>query len=84
MNAFITRLGKAVGNVVGVLYQAGRDAIDMVIKNVLPFIAFIAARCFSQKATVRSRSSRVFSAPIRRGTESPSVSSQRASASRSE
>lgn len=42
MNAFITRLGKAVGNVVGVLYQAGRDAIDMVIKNVLPFIAFIA------------------------------------------
>ena len=42
MNAFITRIGKAVGNVVGVLYQAGRDAIDMVLKNVLPFIAFIA------------------------------------------
>jgi sorbitol-specific phosphotransferase system component IIBC len=42
MNALITRLGKGVGNVVGVLYQAGRDAIDMVIKNVLPFIAFIA------------------------------------------
>ena len=41
MNTFITRLGKGVGNVVGVLYQAGRDAIDMVLKNVLPFIAFI-------------------------------------------
>lgn len=42
MSNFITRLGKSVGHVVGVLYQAGRDAIDMVIKNVLPFIAFIA------------------------------------------
>lgn len=42
MNNFITRIGKSVGHVVGILYQAGRDAIDMVIKNVLPFIAFIA------------------------------------------
>lgn len=42
MNAFLTRLGKAVGKVVGVLFQAGRDAVDQVIKNVIPFIAFIA------------------------------------------
>lgn len=38
---FITRLGKAVGGVVGKFYQAGRESIDMVIKNVLPFMAFI-------------------------------------------
>lgn len=39
---FISRLGKAVGGVVGKFYQAGRESIDMVIKNVLPFMAFIA------------------------------------------
>jgi PTS system glucitol/sorbitol-specific IIB component len=38
----LVTLGKGVGRVVGTLYQAGRDAIDQVIKNVLPFIAFIA------------------------------------------
>jgi sorbitol-specific phosphotransferase system component IIBC len=42
MQAFIVKLGKGVGRVVGTLYQAGRDAIDQVIKNVLPFMAFIA------------------------------------------
>lgn len=42
MNAMLTRLGTAVGKVVGTLFQAGRDTIDMVIKNILPFIAFIA------------------------------------------
>lgn len=41
MQATLTRIGKGVGNVVGVLYQAGRDAVDMTIKNVIPFIAFI-------------------------------------------
>ncbi|UYO63445.1 PTS glucitol/sorbitol transporter subunit IIB [Acetobacterium wieringae] len=39
---FISRIGKAVGGVVGKFYQAGRESIDMVIKNVLPFMAFIA------------------------------------------
>lgn len=42
MSAVITRVGKGVGNVVGVLYQAGRDSIDQVIRNILPFMAFIA------------------------------------------
>jgi PTS system glucitol/sorbitol-specific IIB component len=42
MTAVLTRLGKGVGRVVGVLYQAGRETIDQVIKNILPFIAFIA------------------------------------------
>lgn len=39
---FISRIGKAVGGVVGKFYQAGRESVDMVIKNVLPFMAFIA------------------------------------------
>jgi len=38
---FLTRLGKATGNVVGKLYQAGRETIDAVIKNVIPFMAFV-------------------------------------------
>ena len=42
MNNLLTRIGKAVGGVVGALYQAGRDTIDQVIKNILPFMAFIA------------------------------------------
>lgn len=37
----ISKLGRAVGGVVGVFYQAGRDSIDIVIKNILPFMAFI-------------------------------------------
>lgn len=37
----LTGIGKAVGGIVGTLYQAGRDTIDMVIRNILPFIAFI-------------------------------------------
>ena len=42
MRNFITNLGRSVGKVVGVLYQAGRESIDQVIKNILPFMAFIA------------------------------------------
>lgn len=38
----LVKVGKAVGGVVGTLYQAGRDAVDMVIKMILPFMAFIA------------------------------------------
>lgn len=34
-------IGRGVGGVVGALYQAGRDTIDQVVKNVLPFMAFI-------------------------------------------
>ena len=42
INKILVRIGKAVGGVVGALYQAGRDTIDTVIRNILPFIAFIA------------------------------------------
>ena len=41
VNGLISKIGRSVGGVVGALYQAGRDTIDMVIRNVLPFIAFI-------------------------------------------
>ncbi|SHI90826.1 PTS glucitol/sorbitol transporter subunit IIB [Propionispora hippei] len=37
----ITRLGIAVGGVVNKFYQAGRETIDMVIKSILPFMAFV-------------------------------------------
>ncbi|MCI5951362.1 MAG: PTS glucitol/sorbitol transporter subunit IIB [Anaerostipes sp.] len=37
---FITRLGIAIGKVVNKFFAAGRDSIEMVIKNILPFMAF--------------------------------------------
>lgn len=40
--SIIVRLGKGVGGVVGKFFQAGRDTIDMVIHNILPFMAFVA------------------------------------------
>ena len=47
----LTTLGRKVGGVVNVFYQAGRDTIDTVIKNVLPFIAFISFLIGLIKAT---------------------------------
>ena len=44
MNVAIRTLetvGRSVGGVVGTLYQAGRDTIEQVIRNILPFMAFI-------------------------------------------
>ncbi|MDR0615738.1 MAG: PTS glucitol/sorbitol transporter subunit IIB [Synergistaceae bacterium] len=37
----VTRIGKGVGAVVGKFFQAGRDTIEMVIKHILPFMAFV-------------------------------------------
>jgi PTS system glucitol/sorbitol-specific IIC component len=37
----VTKVGRSVGGVVGILYQAGRDTVDTVIRNVIPFMAFI-------------------------------------------
>ncbi len=41
VNRLLVTIGKAVGGVVGILYQAGRDSIDTIIRNILPFMAFI-------------------------------------------
>lgn len=42
ITTFLERIGRGAGKVVGTLYQAGRESIDQVVKNILPFMAFIA------------------------------------------
>lgn len=37
---FVLTIGNAVGNIVNKFYAAGRETIEMVIKNILPFMAF--------------------------------------------
>lgn len=41
-NNVLVTIGRSVGGVVGILYQAGRDSVDTIIRNILPFMAFIA------------------------------------------
>ncbi|MGN6650697.1 PTS glucitol/sorbitol transporter subunit IIB [Trinickia sp.] len=38
---WITAIGRGMGGVVNVLFNSGRKAIDTVIRNVLPFMAFV-------------------------------------------
>lgn len=42
LNKFLVKMGRSVGGVVGALYQAGRESVDQVMVNILPFMAFIA------------------------------------------
>jgi len=42
ITGFIANIGRAMGGVVGIFYQAGRETIDQLIKNIIPFMAFIA------------------------------------------
>ncbi|MFT0803673.1 PTS glucitol/sorbitol transporter subunit IIB [Bacillus swezeyi] len=37
----LMRFSKGIGKVTGIFYQAGRDSIDMLIKNIIPFMAFV-------------------------------------------
>ena len=37
----IATIGRAMGRVVGIFFNAGRRTIDQVIRNVLPFMAFV-------------------------------------------
>ena len=37
----ILSIGKGAGMVVGTLYQSGRQAVDQVLRNILPFMCFI-------------------------------------------
>ena len=38
---FVTRLGIAIGGVVNKFYAAGRETINITIKSILPFMAFV-------------------------------------------
>jgi glucitol/sorbitol PTS system EIIB component len=38
---FLLRFSKGIGNVTGTFYQAGRDTVDMLLKNIIPFMAFV-------------------------------------------
>ncbi len=42
MTKVLEKIGRSVGFVVAGLYQAGRETIEQVVKNILPFMAFIA------------------------------------------
>ncbi|MBC8587989.1 PTS glucitol/sorbitol transporter subunit IIB [Paratissierella segnis] len=37
----IERIGKGAGKAVGIFFSAGRESIDSVLKNILPFMAFV-------------------------------------------
>ena len=38
---FATRIGIAIGGIVNKFYAAGRETIDITIKTILPFMAFV-------------------------------------------
>jgi PTS system glucitol/sorbitol-specific IIC component len=41
MVGLITSIGRSMGGVVGILFNSGRKSIDQVLRNVLPFMAFV-------------------------------------------
>ncbi len=39
--AILVRFSRGIGRIMSIFYQSGREAIDMLIKNIIPFMAFI-------------------------------------------
>ncbi len=42
INKFLERIGRGVGGVVGALFEAGRESTEQILRNIIPFMAFIA------------------------------------------
>ena len=42
MMGIIDKVAKGAGTFMNIMYQAGRDTIDTIIKNIIPFMAFVA------------------------------------------
>lgn len=40
-DGILVRFSRAIGGVMSTFYQSGRDAVDMLLKNIIPFMAFI-------------------------------------------
>lgn len=40
--AVIDKIGRGAGTFINIMYQAGRDTIDTILKNIIPFLAFVA------------------------------------------
>lgn len=40
-DSVLVAFSRGIGNIMGIFYQAGRDSVDMLIKNIIPFMAFI-------------------------------------------
>ena len=41
LTSILVAIGKGAGVVVGTLYQSGRQSVDQVVRNILPFMCFI-------------------------------------------
>jgi sorbitol-specific phosphotransferase system component IIBC len=41
LTGLLVAVGKGAGVVVGTLYQSGRQSVDQVVRNILPFMCFI-------------------------------------------
>mgnify|MGYP000993098648 FL=1 len=42
MMLIIDKIAKGAGKFMNIMYQSGRDTVDTVIKNIIPFMAFVA------------------------------------------